>query len=406
MVLIDPLENPDGRERYIQWFDRTRGVRANADPDAFEHHDEPWPGGRFNHYLIDMNRDWAWQSQRETQARVAAYAQWSRRSSSTSTRCGGNVVTYFFPPPPKPINANLPKQVEDWLDVFGRANAAEFSKRGWPFFVAERFDLFYPGYGDSWPSLHGAIGMTYEVAGGGAPARPSSARTARAHPRRSRSRHFTTGITTVRTAAHHRAELLRYTYDAARAQIESGRNTFLIVPGSPNFPALDRPAAAQGRPRGHVSAATSIRATRLDRDAAETRRPSRPAPPSSPRASRSARLANTLLEKAPAFGKGFVEEQRAKAEADEPDDFYDLTTWSLPAGDERRGVGDHDAGHGHEAISKTRGRRIPRGAYGYLVDALDPHLYRFADACSKATCASASSTATRSATAPTRAARW
>ncbi|HWW60577.1 MAG TPA: M14 family zinc carboxypeptidase, partial [Thermoanaerobaculia bacterium] len=58
VVLIDPLQNPDGRERYISWFHRTRGVKANPNPDGFEHR-EPWPGGRTNHYLIDMNRDWA-----------------------------------------------------------------------------------------------------------------------------------------------------------------------------------------------------------------------------------------------------------------------------------------------------------------------------------------------------------
>jgi len=71
VVVIDPLENPDGRERYVTWFQRTTGVKPNANPEGFEHI-EPWPGGRYNHYLIDMNRDWTWMSQKETQARVAA----------------------------------------------------------------------------------------------------------------------------------------------------------------------------------------------------------------------------------------------------------------------------------------------------------------------------------------------
>ncbi|HEV3486280.1 MAG TPA: M14 family zinc carboxypeptidase, partial [Vicinamibacterales bacterium] len=165
VIIIDPLENPDGRERYIQWFRRTMGVKPNPDPDTFEH-TEPWPGGRFNHYLFDMNRDWTWMSQRETQARVAAYKLWSPQVFVDFHEMS-HQSSYFFPPDAKPINANVPRSAEDWLDVFGRANAAEFSRRGWAFFVAERFDLFYPGYGDSWPSLRGAIGMTYEVAGGG-----------------------------------------------------------------------------------------------------------------------------------------------------------------------------------------------------------------------------------------------
>src|SRR5436190_8247187 len=111
-----------------------------------------------------MNRDWTWLSQRETQARVAKYREWNPQVFVDLHEMGSN-STYFFPPDAKPINVNLPKDVEKWLEVFGRANAEQFTKRGWPFFVAERFDMFYPGYGDSWPSLNGAIGMTYEQAG-------------------------------------------------------------------------------------------------------------------------------------------------------------------------------------------------------------------------------------------------
>src|SRR5689334_5194618 len=76
VVVIDPLQNPDGRERYVQWFIRARGAQVDANNEAFEH-SEPWPGGRTNHYLIDMNRDWAWTSQQETIARVAEYRKWN-----------------------------------------------------------------------------------------------------------------------------------------------------------------------------------------------------------------------------------------------------------------------------------------------------------------------------------------
>ncbi len=376
VVIIDPLENPDGRERYLQWFHRTRGVRANPDPDAYEHQ-EPWPGGRFNHYLIDMNRDWAWQSQKETQARVAAYREWHPQVFVDFHEMSAN-STYFFPPDAKPINANLPKAVEDWLDVFGRANAAEFSRRGWPFFVAERFDLFYPGYGDSWPSLRGAIGMTYEMAGGG--------RAGSAYEREDGTiltladralRHYTTGITTVRTAAQHRAELLRYTYDAARAQIDGGRNTFLLVPDSPNFDALISLLQKQDIRVDMLPSAATIRATRLDRDVTESR--SFPAG-TAVIATRQplGALANTLLERQPVFGKGFIEEQRAKAEADEPDDFYDLTTWSLPLAMNVEGWVTQAPVTGTRAFEKSAPSAFRTAQYGYLVDAHDPQIYRFA----------------------------
>ena len=376
VVIVDPLENPDGRERYIGWFHRTRGVRANINPDAFEHQ-EPWPGGRFNHYLIDMNRDWTWQSQRETQARVAAYREWHPQVFVDFHEMFYN-STYFFPPDAKPINANLPKAVEDWLDIFGRANAAEFSKRGWAFFVAERFDLFYPGYGDSWPSLHGAIGMTYEMAGHGRAGTAIEREDGTILTLADRvERHYTTGITTVRTAAQHKNELLRYTYDAARAQIDGGRNTFLIVPGSPNFDPLIAMLRRQDVRVDMLGAPATIRATRLDREAVESR--SFPAGTAvvSTRQPLGA-LANTLLEKAPALHQGFVEEQRAKTDADEPDDFYDLTTWSLPLAMNVEGWVTTTAVTGTKPFETGPASAFRAAAYGYLVDGLDPQLYRFA----------------------------
>ncbi|HEV7238656.1 MAG TPA: M14 family metallopeptidase [Thermoanaerobaculia bacterium] len=376
VVLIDPLENPDGRERYLQWFHRTRGLRANSDPDAYEHQ-EPWPGGRFNHYLIDMNRDWAWQSQRETQARVAAYREWNPQVVVDFHEMFFN-STYFFPPDAKPINANLPKAVEDWLDVFGRANAAEFSRRGWSFFVAERFDLFYPGYGDSWPALNGAIGMTYEMAGGGRAGSAIEREDGTVLTLADRAlRHYTTGITTVRTAAQHRAELLRYTYDAARAQLDGGKNTFLIVPGSPSFDALVSLLQKQGVRVDMLNAASTLRATRIDRDATESHLFPAGTAVVSTRQPLGA-LANTLLEKAPVFGKGFVEEQREKAEADEPDDFYDLTTWSLPLAMNVEGWVTQAAVTGTKELQKAQPAPFRAAQYGYLVDARDPQLYRFA----------------------------
>jgi hypothetical protein len=376
VVIIDPLQNPDGRERYLGWFHRTRGMRPNVNREAFEHQ-EPWPGGRFNHYLIDMNRDWAWQSQKETQVRVAAMREWNPQVVVDFHEMW-YASSYFFPPDAKPINANLPKATEDWLEVFGRANAAEFSRRGWPFFVAERFDLFYPGYGDSWPSLRGAIGMTYEVAGGGRAGSAIQREDGTVLTLADRAlQHYTTGIATVRTAAQHRAELLRFTYDAARTQIESGRNTFLLVPRAPNFNALIALLQRQGLRIETLTAPVTIRATRIDRDVTESR--SFPAGTAvvSTRQPYGA-LANTLLEKAPLFSKGFVEEQRAKAEADEPDDFYDLTTWSLPLAMNVEGWVTQAPVTGTRELQKAAPSPFRAAQYGYLVDGRDPEVYRFA----------------------------
>lgn len=376
VVIIDPLENPDGRERYIQWFHRTRGEKPNVNADSFEHL-EPWPGGRFNHYMIDMNRDWAWQSQRETQARVAAYSKWMPQVFVDFHEMGYQ-STYFFPPNAKPLNANLPADVEKWLDVFGRANAAEFSRRGWPFFVAERFDVFYPGYGDSWPSLHGSIGMTYEVAGGGRGGSAVERDDGTVLTLADRAlRHFTTAMATVRTAAQNREQLLRYSHAAARSQIDNGKNVYLILPDSPNFEALIDVLRRQDIRVDMLAAPASLRATRIDRAAGETRTfPAGTAVVSTRQPLGG--LANTLLEKQPAFNSGFVEEQRAKAEADEPDDFYDLTSWSLPLAMNVEAYVTQVPVANTKPFERAARPAFRAAAYGYLVDGLEPNLYRFA----------------------------
>ncbi|MEA2568403.1 MAG: hypothetical protein QOI24_404 [Acidobacteriota bacterium] len=376
VILIDPLENPDGRERYVQWFLRMRGVEANPNPEASEH-TEPWPGGRYNHYLIDMNRDWTWLSQRETQARIAEYQRWNPQVFVDFHEMSPR-STYFFPPDANPINVNLPKEVERWLETFGRANAEAFTQRGWPFFVAESYDLFYPGYGDSWPAMHGAVGMTYEMAGGG--------RAGSAYLRDDNTvltlndrlmRHYTTAITTLRTASANREGLLQFTYNSVKSQSDNGRNVFFILPGSPNFDTMISLLQRQGIQVGTLGAALTTRATRTEADAAEshtfpagtavvtTRQPL-------------GGLAQTLLEKTPTFSKGFLEEQRQKAEADEADSFYDITSWSLPlAMNVETWSANAPVAADVKPYAKSSPSSFRKASYGYVVDAQDPNLYRF-----------------------------
>jgi hypothetical protein len=377
VVVIDPLQNPDGRERYVQWFTRTRGAEANPNSEAFEHA-EPWPGGRYNHYLTDMNRDWAWTSQQETQARVTLYRLWNPQVVVDFHEMGTN-STYFFPPDAKPINVNLPKDVEHWLEVFGRANAEAFSKRGWPFFVNEEFDLFYPAYGDSWPALHGAIGMTYEVAGGGrggtAVEREDGAVLLLAHRI---DEHYTTGMATLRTASQNREALLGYTYTAARTQIDNGKNSYLVLPGSPNFEPLMELMQRQAVKVGILSAPVTAKATRVDSEIAENKTfPAGTAVISTKQAL--GRLVETLFEKSPTFSKGYLEEQRTKTSADESDDFYDLTSWSLPlAMNVETFVTNVPLTAEMRPYERPAPPAMRPATYGYLVEANEPNLYRAA----------------------------
>ena len=96
VVIIDPCLNPDGRERYVNWFTQMSGKTANADVNAREH-SEPGPGGRSNHYNFDLNRDWAWQTQIESQARVAKYQAWMPQIHCDFHEQSPNSPYYFAP---------------------------------------------------------------------------------------------------------------------------------------------------------------------------------------------------------------------------------------------------------------------------------------------------------------------
>ena len=165
VVLIDPCVNPDGRDRYVAFQDRTSGLTPDADLSTVEH-DEPWPGGRSNHFMFDMNRDWAWQTQVETQGRVTAYRHWMPQVHVDFHEQGIN-SPYYFAPAAEPFHKIISPWQRKCQEHIGANNARWFDARGALYFTREVFDLFYPAYGDTWPLYNGAIGMTYEQGGSG-----------------------------------------------------------------------------------------------------------------------------------------------------------------------------------------------------------------------------------------------
>jgi len=165
VVIIDPCMNPDGRDRYVNWYNETASIPYDIDQQASEH-DEPWPGGRPNHYLFDLNRDWAWASQIETQGRIKVYNKWMPHIHVDFHEQGIN-EPYYFAPAAEPLHEVISDWQRDFQTQIGKNHAKYFDKNGWLYFTRERFDLFYPSYGDTYPTYVGAIGMTYEQAGHG-----------------------------------------------------------------------------------------------------------------------------------------------------------------------------------------------------------------------------------------------
>ena len=162
IVVIDPMQNPDGRDRFIHNYVTAEGLVPDSDRLSAEH-DEPWPGGRTNHYLFDMNRDWFIQTQPETQGRTKAMLEWYPVAYVDAHEMGSD-GTYFFAPEAIPYNPHLAEAQRSSLQLFGRNNARYFDQFGFDYFTREVYDAFYPGYGASWPSYFGSIAMTYEQA--------------------------------------------------------------------------------------------------------------------------------------------------------------------------------------------------------------------------------------------------
>ncbi len=127
VVIIDPMANPDGRDRYVQWYRGSRGAEPNPEPASLEHH-PPWPGGRYNHYLFDLNRDWTWATQGETRARLLQWQRWNPQVHVDFHEMGYG-SSYFFFPAAEPLNPIYPDYTLRWAEYFGRANAAEFDRR-------------------------------------------------------------------------------------------------------------------------------------------------------------------------------------------------------------------------------------------------------------------------------------
>lgn len=165
VVILDPCINPDGRDRYVNWYNQQYNKTFNTDRISNEHN-EPWPSGRPNHYLFDLNRDWAWLTQVESKQRIALYNQWLPHVHVDFHEQGMN-NPYYFAPAAEPYHEVITNFQRTFQTEIGKNNAKYFDKNGWLYFTKEIFDLLYPSYGDTYPTYSGAVGMTYEQGGSG-----------------------------------------------------------------------------------------------------------------------------------------------------------------------------------------------------------------------------------------------
>lgn len=322
VVFIDPLQNPDGRDRFIHQFQTARGLLADSSTLSAEHN-EPWPKGRGNHYLFDMNRDWFALTQPETIGRIKALKEWYPLVFVDLHEMNGN-SSYYFSPEAIPFNPHIHKDQKENLKLFGHNNAKWFDKFGDDYFTREIFDAFYPGYGASWPSYYGAIAMTYEQA---------SARGLVFHRtdgedlkyRETVRHHFVTSLSSAEVVANNREKFLRDFYTYQKTAVAEGKQEKVksyIIPAQFDQMAADKIAG--------LLVQQDVEVMQADKAFKACGTPYAAGSYVISAAQPAKRFIRTMLDQNVPMKKPFLKEQERRRAKDLSDEIYDVTAWSLP----------------------------------------------------------------------------
>ncbi len=222
VTFIDPAYNPDGRDRHTNWANMHHGFPPVADP-ADREHNEVWPRGRTNHYWFDLNRDWLPLAQVESRNRMAFYHQWLPNVATDYHEMGAS-STYFFEPT-EPFGSENPlvgrKNYDDINNLFAKYFKEALDEVGSLYFTKEAFDNSYPGYGSTYPDMHGGLGLVFEQASSRGHVQETTTKpitfafTIRNHTR--------TSIATVRAAVENREFMLNHQRDFFKESLEMAR---------------------------------------------------------------------------------------------------------------------------------------------------------------------------------------
>ncbi len=339
IVVLNPSTNPDGHERFATWYNSIM-VRS-PEPEALEYR-EPWSvQGRYNHYRFDMNRDVMTTTQREAQALLAGAMKWH---PMVAVDQHGYTYSFFFPPTARPMNANLGGDFQKWMEIYGKANATAFDQFGWMYYSRDVFDFYGPFYWDSWPSLTGAIGMTYETdCGWGVQTRRQDGSLCTF--RGAIAKHFVAALASIEVTAARKTERVKDWAKFRREAVDEGRTMTMkrvvLVPGKDpartaalvatllrNGLEIKRATEAFTAPKAHAYADDAVSSKRFDAgsyviDLAQPH----------------GRVARSVLEPAPTIDTTFARLQVERFQRNyrrganvprEGYEFYDVTAWSLP----------------------------------------------------------------------------
>ncbi len=225
VVLIDPLLNPDGRDRFVDWVNGWRGAAPVADPAGREHR-EAWPAGRTNHYLFDLNRDWLPTELQESRGRMAWWHSWRPQVTTDHHEMGPEATFFFQPGIPSRNNPNTPAQTFELTGAIATYHAAELDRIGQLYYSEESFDDFYYGKGSTYPDINGGVGILFEQASSRALIRDTDQNGRLDYAVTVRNQ-LATSVSTLRAAVDLRERLLRHARDFYAER--PGRGAWLIA---------------------------------------------------------------------------------------------------------------------------------------------------------------------------------
>jgi hypothetical protein len=331
LVLIDPCENPDGRERYLAMSTAFGHRVPNPDLEDLSH-TGAWPWGRGNHYLFDLNRDWFSQIHPES-ARSGLIADWVPQLMVDSHEMGAN-SSYLFPPPRAPFNTWQPQHNIDWLLKFSADQAKALDKGGYPYFTREWNEEFFPGYGSSWATYLGSVGVLYEMS-------RTSGTWVRKHTGETRTfpqaveHHLISSLANLGSLLADKDEILGDSWRSRKAAIDAGKNgrSAWILPAS-RYPdraeLLAQTLAGQGIEVRRLNERSKKALSVIDARSGYESSQKLPAgslliPLNQP----AGWLARVLLDPHLPMRDEFLREQREYLERGKGSRLYDTTAWSM-----------------------------------------------------------------------------
>ncbi len=331
VVVIDPLQNPDGRDRFVNVFRESRGLFQQSYPAANEH-TERWPSGRSNHYWFDMNRDWFRHSQQEVKAKVAAYLDWQPQMYVDAHEMGRN-STFYFPPPSDPKNPYLLPSQHEWFGKLGKHQAGWFDQYGFGYMTREVFDAFYPGYGSEWPTLQGGLGILWEQASARGAVIDRDDETRLTYHDGVRN-HYISGLATLEFAAKNRISLLKHFQEAKSSAIKFGRegditHYFLSTARPQRSAKLAAMLARNGIEVRVLGKSIQVNCTDI-KNGQEKMRTVAAGSFHISVAQPNARLIRALLDRRVEMDDKFLRRQLERNQLRLPDEIYDVTAWSMP----------------------------------------------------------------------------